>query len=157
MASGVEIRMPFLDHRIVTFGMSLPWTSKLRHGFSKAIVRDALRPFLPRRIVDRKSKIGFNSPVVEWMQGPLREFLLDTVSSQEFRQCDLVDAATAAATVREVIAGRRATFSRGEQAWVSILPFMWEQAVIKRVPAAIAGVARGYGDAVVASAPREGR
>lgn len=43
MASGVEIRMPFLDYRIVEFAFSIGWKSKLHGGFSKSIVRDALR------------------------------------------------------------------------------------------------------------------
>ncbi|MBC8391457.1 MAG: asparagine synthase (glutamine-hydrolyzing), partial [Deltaproteobacteria bacterium] len=59
MANGVEIRMPFLDYRIVTLAFSLPWTSKIRNGFSKAIIRDALSGYIPDEIVRREEKIGF--------------------------------------------------------------------------------------------------
>jgi len=92
MANGVEIRMPFLDHRIACFAFALPWSSKIRDGYSKAIVRDAVARYMPSEIAYRKSKIGFNSPIVDWMKGPLREFLLDTISRQDFGQSALIDA-----------------------------------------------------------------
>lgn len=50
MASGVEIRMPFLDYRIVEFAFSIGWKSKLHGGFSKSIVRDACADFMPHDI-----------------------------------------------------------------------------------------------------------
>ena len=62
-----DIRMPFMDHRMVTLGMSLPWKSRLHGGFSKSIIRDAMAPFMPKEIAYRRTKIGFNTPIVEWM------------------------------------------------------------------------------------------
>ncbi len=74
MANGVEIRMPFMDYRIVTLAFSLPWTAKVRGGFSKRIVRDAMAPYMPHEVTYRKTKIGFNSPIVDWMKGPLKAY-----------------------------------------------------------------------------------
>ena len=93
MANGVEIRMPFLDHRILSFAFSLPWSSKIRNGFSKAVIRDAVAPYMPAEIAYRKTKIGFSSPMVDWMKGPLKGFMLDTINSQSFRECSLIDGA----------------------------------------------------------------
>lgn len=132
MANGVEIRMPFMDHRIVTFAFSLPWSSKVRGGFTKAIVRDALSPFMPGEIAYRKTKIGFHSPMVDWMQGPLRAFMLDMVGSQAFLQSQLINGPVLAADIRRVVADQNAKFTDGERVWAEISPYLWERAVIKQ-------------------------
>jgi asparagine synthase (glutamine-hydrolysing) len=136
MANGVEIRMPFMDHRIVTLAFSLPWTAKIRGGFSKAVVRDAMAPYMPHEVAYRKTKIGFNSPIVDWMKGPLRGYFLDTLSSQSFLSSDLIDAQTVARAVRHVIDNPEAKFSDGERAWMSLLPYLWGRAVLKQGRAA---------------------
>ncbi|MDD2720632.1 MAG: asparagine synthase (glutamine-hydrolyzing) [Gallionella sp.] len=132
MASSVEIRMPFLDHRILSFAFSLPWTSKIRGGYSKAVIRDAAAPFMPDAVTYRKSKLGFNSPVVDWMKGPLKEFMLDLVQSRSFQECGLIDSERVASVVRNVIDNPNARFSDGELAWTLLTPYLWERSVIKR-------------------------
>jgi asparagine synthase (glutamine-hydrolysing) len=132
MSNGVEIRMPFMDHRIVTFAFSLPWDSKIRNGFSKSVVRDAMSMYMPHEVAYRKSKIGFNSPIVDWMRGPLKPFFLDTINSASFNTCELIDPPSVAAKIQKVIFGQDVQFSFGEEAWKGLVPFFWEQAVIKR-------------------------
>jgi len=133
MANGVEIRMPFMDHRIVSLAFSLPWTSKIRGGFSKSIIRDAVAPYMPNEITYRKTKIGFNSPIVDWMRGPLKEFMMDTVSSKSFKDCELIDAPMVAETILGIINNQNVNLSAGEAAWTMLSPYLWEQAVIKSV------------------------
>jgi len=132
MANGVEIRMPFMDHRLVSFAFALPWRSKLRNGYAKSIIRDAMAPHMPYEVAYRKSKIGFNSPIIDWMKGPLKSFFLDTISSASFQSCDLIDPATVAKKVRQVIEEPGIAFSHGELAWAMLSPYLWEQAVISR-------------------------
>lgn len=131
MASGIEIRMPFMDYRIVELAMSLGWKSKLHGGYSKSIIRDAMAPYMPEDIAYRKTKIGFNTPIVEWMQGPLRGYFEDTINSAAFQSCDLIDAARVKAMVNQVITDENATFAMGEQAWSALYPYLWERAVLK--------------------------
>lgn len=133
MANGVEIRMPFMDHRIVSFAFALPWTSKIRKGFSKAIIRDAVAQYMPKEVAYRKTKIGFTSPMVDWMQGPLKSFMLDTVSSRSFKECQLIDPIVVADKIRRVIGNPDAKSSEALQAWTLITPYLWEQSVIRRV------------------------
>jgi asparagine synthase (glutamine-hydrolysing) len=71
MASGVEVRMPFMDHRLVTFCFSLPAESKLGGGYTKRILRDAMRGIVPDVILNRRDKIGWNAPLHEWLCGPM--------------------------------------------------------------------------------------
>ena len=131
MANSVEIRMPFMDYRMVTLAMSLPWQSRLYGGYSKAIVRDACSPFMPNSIAYRRTKIGFNSPIVEWMQGPLKGYFTDIISSQDFLNCNLIDPKAVKRDVEEVINNKSATFAMGENAFSELYPYLWEQAFIK--------------------------
>lgn len=89
MQQSMEIRMPFIDHRIVSFIFSLPFRSKTADGFSKRIVRDAMKNYIPECIRTRKGKIGFNAPMPEWFSGKLSEFILDEISSASFLQSDV--------------------------------------------------------------------
>ena len=132
MANGVEIRMPFLDHRILSFAFSLPWNSKIHGGYSKAIIRDAMSPFLPHDVVYRRDKVGFNSPIVDWMKGPLKGFMLDSIHSRAFKECTVIDADMVAKAIRHVIDDPHAKFYEGEQAWTMLMPYLWEQAVLNR-------------------------
>jgi len=78
-AHGIEVRMPFMDWRLVTYTMALPPDSKLGGGYTKRILRDAMAGTVPDPIRLRLSKIGFNSPMIEWFNGPLVD-LVDKVS-----------------------------------------------------------------------------
>ncbi|SFF46134.1 asparagine synthase (glutamine-hydrolyzing) [Thermoflexibacter ruber] len=89
LAHGVEIRMPFMDWRLVTYIFSLPLESKIGGGFTKKILRDAMQGIIPEGIRQRTLKIGFSAPLYEWFSGELKEYLLDTVCSQSFLQSPL--------------------------------------------------------------------
>lgn len=130
MASGVEIRMPFMDYRIVEYAFSIGWKSKLHGGYSKSIIRDAMAPFMPADIAYRKDKIGFNTPIVEWMQGPLKEYFLDTVHSASFAGSGLIHPSQVREKVERVILNKDATFAMGEEAFSSLYPYLWERVML---------------------------
>lgn len=88
-AHGVEVRTPFLDWRVVTYAFALPDESKVGGGFNKRILREAMKGYMPDSVRLRTSKVGFSSPMESWMRGPLRPWLLDAVSSQEFLQSSI--------------------------------------------------------------------
>ncbi|HUI10190.1 MAG TPA: asparagine synthase (glutamine-hydrolyzing) [Bacteroidota bacterium] len=76
MAHGVEVRMPLLDWRLVTYACSLPPEAKLGGGFTKRVLRDAVKGILTEPVRTRRSKIGFNAPLVEWFNGPMKRVAL---------------------------------------------------------------------------------
>lgn len=84
MRHGVEIRMPFMDWRLVTYVFSLPGSSKVGEGYTKHILRDAMKELMPENIRTRKYKIGINAPMVEWFNHELSSFIKDAVSSRSF-------------------------------------------------------------------------
>lgn len=91
MAHGVEIRAPFMDWRLVCFCFGLPIGSKIRDGYSKAILRRALGDLLPQEVVTRTSKMGFVSPIEDWLTGPLLPYILDCASSRDFLESAIWD------------------------------------------------------------------
>jgi asparagine synthase (glutamine-hydrolysing) len=78
MAHSVEVRPPFLDHRIVEFAAKLPASLKIRGTQQKFVLKELMKDKLPREILQRK-KIGFDIPEHEWLRGPLRSLLTDAL------------------------------------------------------------------------------
>jgi asparagine synthase (glutamine-hydrolysing) len=84
MAHGVEIRSPFLDWRLVSFVFSLNQNYKIDKGFTKLLLRNAMKGIIPDDIRIRKNKIGFANPIFEWIGSGLKPYILDNISSQSF-------------------------------------------------------------------------
>ena len=82
MAHSIEVRPPFLDHRIVDFAASLPPSLKMRGSRQKFLLRELMADRLPTRVTRRK-KIGLDFPAHDWLRGPLRNLLFDTLASAE--------------------------------------------------------------------------
>ncbi|MGX3011808.1 asparagine synthase (glutamine-hydrolyzing) [Helicobacter sp. 23-1044] len=128
MINGVEIRMPFMDYRLVEFVFSLPYHFKFGGGYTKRLIRDSVSDFMPSEVAWRKSKIGFNSPIVDWLQGDLREWGMDLVHSREFLQCELVEnPAQIAHLMEQICSGAENSFSAGERLWCGINPYLWRE------------------------------
>lgn len=54
MASGLEVRVPFCDHRLVQYVWNVPWELKMYNGREKGLLRQALKGIVPQYIIDRK-------------------------------------------------------------------------------------------------------
>ncbi len=76
MAASVELRPPFLDHRLVELAFRLSSRVKVRRGTGKWVLKEVARPLLPAGIVDRP-KSGFPVPLDRWFRGQLREMAWD--------------------------------------------------------------------------------
>jgi asparagine synthase (glutamine-hydrolysing) len=74
MANSLEVRVPFLDHRVVEHVVGIPSSYKLRRLTTKYILKRAARDLLPRRITHRR-KAGFMMPVASWLEQGLRPML----------------------------------------------------------------------------------
>ncbi|HEY7393070.1 MAG TPA: asparagine synthase (glutamine-hydrolyzing) [Bryobacteraceae bacterium] len=79
MAHSLEVRPPFLDHRIVEFANSLPAQLRIRGSRQKVILKELMRRKLPPAVLSRP-KTGFDIPVHEWLRGPLRPLLTETIA-----------------------------------------------------------------------------
>jgi asparagine synthase (glutamine-hydrolysing) len=79
MAHGVEVRMPFMDWRLVTYAFSLPDNCKISNGYTKFILRAAMGSILPESIRLRTNKIGFSSPMTQFFESGLGDFILPII------------------------------------------------------------------------------
>lgn len=73
MAHGLEIRVPYLDRRLLDTVHSLPGAVRLPHGSAKHLLRSAFADLLRPELTDRR-KTGFTLPLAQWMRGPLRSY-----------------------------------------------------------------------------------
>lgn len=90
MASGLEARVPLLDHRVVRFASRLPAGWKVKDGKGKRILRDILYRHVPQQLVDRP-KTGFGVPIRSWLGKELRDWCHDLLNPQVLKEQDLLD------------------------------------------------------------------
>jgi asparagine synthase (glutamine-hydrolysing) len=93
MAHGIEVRMPFMDWRLVTYTMALPEASKSSNGYTKWVARKAMADLMPESIRMGRRKVGFNSPMPEWLNGPLADWTAALLKQKVAAFSELVDEA----------------------------------------------------------------
>ena len=121
MANSVEVRMPFMDWRLVALTFSLPFAAKLGGGYTKRIQRDALSGILDEAIRTRRDKIGWNAPMHEWFAGPLSRQLQETLAVSNSVDC-YPGASTALSDFQQIT---NPTFEDGQALWNKVLPVVW--------------------------------
>jgi len=82
MAHGLESRVPLLDHPLVELAATVPSNVKFKDGTMKHIFKQVVQPFLPEEIVERQDKMGFPTPLTQWINGEAYDFVCDVFSSQ---------------------------------------------------------------------------
>lgn len=92
MANGLEIRSPFLDHRLVKFAFSLPVASKIDNSYQKKILQDAFRHMLPAELYKRPKK-GFEIPLLSFLQTEGAELVNQYLSDELIEAQQLFDVA----------------------------------------------------------------
>jgi asparagine synthase (glutamine-hydrolysing) len=85
MAASLEMRTPFLDHRLVEFAAGIPASLKLRGFEAKSLYKKAVREWLPHKIVYRQKR-GFSVPVARWMRKELRPLMEETLGEDKLKR-----------------------------------------------------------------------
>ncbi len=120
MANSLEVRCPFLDHRVVEAAAGMPGAWKLKRGEGKAVLRRAFADALPAEVFERPKK-GFEVPIATWLTGPLRALVETALDAKT-----LADHGIAAAPPRrwlaELESGRRDT---SEKLWTLVAFTQW--------------------------------
>lgn len=91
MAHGLESRVPFLDHPLVEFAATIPADSKFRNGEMKHIFKKAVKQFLPEAIYNRTDKMGFPTPLNQWIQGEAHDYVREILLSRAAINRELID------------------------------------------------------------------
>ena len=124
MATSLEGRVPFLDHKFVELALSIPARVKTRGGELKYILKRAVRGVIPDDLIDRK-KQGFGVPLQEWLLDRLGDQIRQQLN-KFCRQVDLFDAA-------EV--GRFVSEGKGSKVWQLYNLALWYDRFIENSPA----------------------
>lgn len=125
MASSLEARSPFLDRRVVEFGVGLPLHLKMRGGRGKYLLRRVAERFVPRENLYRP-KMGFGLPVGEWFRGGLGGLLDDTVLSPRALARGLFCPLAVRALVEQHRAGR---IDHTHRLWALVMLELWQREV----------------------------
>ncbi|MEP7242475.1 MAG: asparagine synthase (glutamine-hydrolyzing) [Gammaproteobacteria bacterium] len=89
MAHGIELRLPFLDYRLVSLAFRLGSDWKIRGEYTKVLLREAMRNRIPENVRSRAQKFGFPTSVDQWFRGELFEPLKDLLGSRAVRESNL--------------------------------------------------------------------
>ncbi len=105
MACSLEVRTPFLDHRLVEFVAGLPTNLKVRGFKGKYILKKAVREWLPRKIVYRQKR-GFTVPIASWIRNELHPLVADTLAEDKLKRQGIFNPAFVQQMLREHAQGR---------------------------------------------------
>ena len=86
MGVSIESRVPLLDKKVGELAASIPPNMKFAKGKLKYMLLKSADKILPKEITKRKDKMGFTTPLNEWFKGPLKEYIMDILLSNESRQ-----------------------------------------------------------------------
>lgn len=106
MASGLELRSPFLDYKLIEFAATIPSNLKLRGNRQKYILRKAFAHELPPPILSR-AKAGFSLPIATWLRRELRDMVHDLLLKPNTVVADVVRREVIAQMLAEHIARKR--------------------------------------------------
>jgi len=121
MAHSLEVRPPFLDHRVVEFAARLPEKLKIRGGRLKFILRELMKDRLPASVLGRK-KEGFDIPVHDWLRMVLRPLLLDTLNERSVKESGIF---SWPGVERAIHAHLERRANLGYHLWGLLVLFLW--------------------------------
>lgn len=121
MAHSLEVRPPFLDHRIVEFAARVPEHLKLHDGSLKFLLRQLVKDKIPPSVLSR-SKQGFDIPTHHWFRTVLRPLLLDTVTKQAVEESGIFSWSAVDSLISRHMARRT---NAGYSLWGLLTLFLW--------------------------------
>jgi asparagine synthase (glutamine-hydrolysing) len=121
MAHALEVRPPFLDHRIVEFAASLPASLKIRGSKQKFLLKELMRDKLPASILERK-KVGFDIPVHDWLRGCLRDLMTDVLLDSSSDHAGLFHKQKIETYIRQHLERK---INVGYHLWGLMMLFLW--------------------------------
>jgi asparagine synthase (glutamine-hydrolysing) len=123
MWHSLEVRVPFLDHKVVEFAASIPASFKLNGITKKYVLIKALKGAIPHKILARR-KQGFSIPLNEWLRGPLRELMLTSLSSSTLEKAGVFNPVEVAKLIYEHQQGVK---NHENRIWALMIFTVWHQ------------------------------
>ncbi len=129
MAFSREVRLPFLDHRLIEYCFGLPRELLLDGATTKVVLREAMRGIVPDAILARRDKLAYAPPQDSWLRGPLLDWARNLISAARSRT-DVFDGGAVGRVQRDFESGRNLTM-----AWRVASTEAWYERWIDRAPA----------------------
>ena len=129
MAHSLEVRTPFLDHRLAEYAFSLAPQLKIRRRVTKYILKQVALRYLPESLVHRR-KEGFVEPAVYWIADEMKDFCRSYFEAPEFNQLGLLNADYARAVIARFYQDR--AFDVGKKVWSLLMFAIWERTLVDR-------------------------
>ena len=126
MAHSLEARVPYLDHKLVEFAMSLPADLKVRKATEKFILKKAYEGILPKSIVDRK-KHGFDVPIAYWLKNELKGMTDELLSDENIKKRGYFNPGYIRQLIKEFRAGKNVS---PRKIWNLMSLELWHQIFI---------------------------
>jgi len=121
MANSLEVRCPFLDHRVVECAVAMPGAFKLAPGEGKRVLRRAFAGRLPKEVFEVPKK-GFEIPIAEWLTGPLDELTRRSLDDRRLQRQGIFNPEQPRRWYADLKAGRR---DSSEKLWTLIAFQAW--------------------------------
>jgi asparagine synthase (glutamine-hydrolysing) len=134
MAHSLEARVPYLDSTVTNLALALPPRHRVRGFRKKVLLRKAVAPLLPSRIV-RAKKRGFSIPAAAWLRGELEPFARNVLSADTLRRQGYFRPEAATRLLDLHVAGKE---DLSRQLWGLLAFTLWHQQHVEREPAALA-------------------
>jgi len=126
MCHSLEVRAPFLDHRIVELGARLPVRLKQHRWKKRVLFKRAVKNHLPPSVLSRPKR-GFGIPVAAWLRGPLQPMLRDLVCGARLAERGIFDRTALARFVDEHVTSRA---DHGHKLWNLMVFELWARQFI---------------------------
>jgi asparagine synthase (glutamine-hydrolysing) len=121
MATSVESRVPFLDHRLVEYSMTIPNRFKVKAGVPKYILKKAVEGLIPSNIIHRK-KQGFAAPVNEWLRSEWFGFMESRILNSSLMKQNIFNREFIRTLIKDHEDGRR---DEGLPLWALLNLTLW--------------------------------
>jgi len=120
MAHGLESRVPLLDKSIVELAATMPADIKFKDGDMKHVFKQIVPSYLPDSILNRKDKMGFPTPLNQWINGEANEFIKEIFSTTKAQSRTFIDN-------KKVIEGLSTESTYGRKIWGLLSLELWQQ------------------------------
>ena len=121
MAHSLEVRSPFLDHRVFELAARIPYDWKIRRGATKRILKEAFAADLPPDVLLPRKR-GFSVPMAQWLRGELRGALEEGLADTAMAEAGIFHLAELRELADEHWLGRR---DRSDQLWRYLFFVRW--------------------------------
>ncbi len=133
MAHSLEARVPYLDPAVTNLALALPTRHRVRGLRKKVLLRKAVAPLVPERIV-RGKKRGFSIPAAAWLRGELEPFARETLSPETLRRQGFFRPEVVSALIDRHVAGEE---DLSRQLWGLLAFTLWHERHVEREPGAL--------------------